>query len=565
MLETRKGLLIAGKYELIEELASGGMGSVWAAQHKTLDAPVAVKFMAAKYAADDKSRLRFEREAKAAARLRSTNVVQILDSGVEQDTPYLVMERLCGQDLEARLKQIPRLSMDETLLIVTQIGKALRRAHEEGLVHRDLKPANIFLVKHHDELVVKVLDFGIAKWTGARATADATKTGPMLGTRDYMSPEQVKGAKDIDHRTDLWALGVIVYRMLTGRLPFPGKTDGAVLLKICTQRPLAPTQHVQDLDPRVDDFIAKALAVKVAKRFQNVKEMIDALTQIHASSAASTTIREQPSEAPDAMTRPDEPEVLSDVSTITKVDIHVMATVTVPDGVGVCHAFTTDADLDLRSTPTSASLDDGDVAIEVTTVPAQTGILDGNAMTIESVTLADDLPTDTVVSADPEAPTDAPPTMAPVTQPLPTDGEAPRESDPHGTKKRNRKARVGLVSGLVVAGIIAGLWFYRTKQSDENAHVLPVIQSAALGASATAIPTEPLPTNTGDPMEVPSQKALTAPSSPASSGKARNQEKSPSPVKTRKTTGAPSALTISHTPNTTRTNTKREGENFGDE
>lgn len=280
MLNLREAQLIAGKYRLLRPLAKGGMGSVWIAKHIALNVPVAVKFMDPRYVDLDDLRARFEREALAAAQLRIPNVVQIYDYGVEMDMPYIVMEFLHGEDLGARLAREGRLSVHDAVVILSQICKALRRAHDEGIVHRDLKPANVFLVVQDDELLVKVLDFGIAKVLRSDSAEDATKTGEVIGSPAYMSPEQVRGIKEIDHRTDLWSLGVIAYRVLTGELPFPGSNTGDMFVKICTDEPVAPSTIVSELDARVDTFISKALAKIPGLRFSSAKEMADALAEL---------------------------------------------------------------------------------------------------------------------------------------------------------------------------------------------------------------------------------------------------------------------------------------------
>lgn len=280
MLHHHEGQLIAGKYRLKRLLAKGGMGSVWTASHISLDVPVAVKFMDPRYADMDDLRGRFEREAKAAAQLRMPNVVQILDYGVEEGTPYIVMEFLTGEDLGARLAREGRLAVRDAVPILTQVCKALKRAHEEGIIHRDLKPANVFLAEQDGDVLVKVLDFGIAKVMRPDVAGDTTKTGEILGSPPYMSPEQVRGLREIDHRSDLWSLGVIVYRAVTGELPFPGTQVGDILVKICVDHPIPPTKIVPDLDPRIDDFMTKALAKDPSLRFATVKELADALAEL---------------------------------------------------------------------------------------------------------------------------------------------------------------------------------------------------------------------------------------------------------------------------------------------
>ncbi len=289
MITVHEGHVVANKYRLLRPLAKGGMGSVWAAEHVTLDMQVAVKFMIPQLVDEEGLRARFEREAKAAAQLRSPNVVQIYDYGLDGDAPYIAMELLKGEDLGARLARDGRLGLADALPIFNQIGKALRRAHEERIVHRDLKPVNIFLARHDDEILVKVLDFGIAKLLGPNVADGVTKTGTVMGSPHYMSPEQVRGLKELDHRTDIWALGVILYRTLTGQLPFPGSQMGDIFLKICTARPTPPSELVSDCDPRHDSLIDKALAVDPAARFQSVKEMMDALNALAAAARPSVS------------------------------------------------------------------------------------------------------------------------------------------------------------------------------------------------------------------------------------------------------------------------------------
>ncbi len=220
-----QGTIVAGRYRLERLLARGGMGSVWVARHLQLDVDVAIKFMTPQFAESADARARFEREAKASAQLRLANVVQVHDFGVEDGAPFLVMELLDGEDLETRLRREVRLTQADTLAILEPVCRALRRAHEMGLVHRDLKPGNVFLAREGSETLVKVLDFGIAKDTQSAFGAGTTKTGAMLGSPQYMSPEQVRSSNRVDHRSDLWSLGVIAFRCLTGQLPLPRRRD----------------------------------------------------------------------------------------------------------------------------------------------------------------------------------------------------------------------------------------------------------------------------------------------------------------------------------------------------
>ena len=276
-LELRPDLVIAERFRLTRLLGEGGMGSVWLAHHLALQIPCAVKFMRAEVAADPGARARFDREAVAAAQLRSPHVVQVLDHGVCEGMPFIAMEFLDGEDLEHRLAKRGRLLPEEMVAILAQVARALTKAHAAGLVHRDLKPANIFLVHDDDREIVKVLDFGIAKTTGL-ATSGQTKTGAIMGTPYYMSPEQAQGTKVVDHRTDLWALGVIVYQCLTGQLPFTSDAFGDLVLKIIVE-PLPVPSQVAPLPPGFDAWWARALDRNPAARFQSAKELVEALAE----------------------------------------------------------------------------------------------------------------------------------------------------------------------------------------------------------------------------------------------------------------------------------------------
>ena len=184
--------VLAGKYKLVHQLGKGGMGTVWLAHHLTLQSPVAIKLIEPQIASNPEALARFMREARAAAALRSPHVVQILDHGVDDGTPYIAMELLEGESLAARLRKVGRLSPEDTARILTHTARAVSRAHEVGVVHRDLKPDNIFLIENEEEELAKVLDFGIAKSTivgfGVSAIAE-TRTGALMGTLHYMSAE----------------------------------------------------------------------------------------------------------------------------------------------------------------------------------------------------------------------------------------------------------------------------------------------------------------------------------------------------------------------------------------
>ncbi len=289
--------LIAGKYQLVGMIGRGGMGSVWEGRHASLGTRVAIKFIESDYANSQEARQRFDNEAHAAARIQSKHAIQIFDHGVTDDgKPYIVMEFLSGEPLDKRVDRLGRLSLQETARILQQVCRGLARAHEQGVIHRDLKPENIFLVRSmdDDEEIAKVLDFGIAKMKGppgstpggSGGVSSSTKTGSVLGTPFYMSPEQARGLKIVDHRTDVWSLGIIAYKCVTGVLPFEGESVGDLLVKICTSPLPVPSQFLPGLPQAFDQWFSRALDRDPERRFASVQELSDALAY-----AAGITVR----------------------------------------------------------------------------------------------------------------------------------------------------------------------------------------------------------------------------------------------------------------------------------
>jgi eukaryotic-like serine/threonine-protein kinase len=282
------GLDVTPSVRLVRPLGAGGMGAVWLADHLTLRTRVVVKFMAEELARDPASVARFSREASAAAAVKSPHVVQMLDHGVAPNgAPFIVMELLEGKDLGAHITRQGVLPPGEVAAIVTQACKALSRAHAAGIVHRDIKPDNLFLCQAEDgEIYVKILDFGIAK-KGEATGLGHTKTGALMGTPYYMSPEQALGFKGIDFRTDLWSLGVVAFEMLTGARPFDGDTIGALAVAISHGPLPVPTSANPRLAPAVDAWFARACSRDVARRFSSAKEMAEALQTTVSSGAAA--------------------------------------------------------------------------------------------------------------------------------------------------------------------------------------------------------------------------------------------------------------------------------------
>jgi serine/threonine-protein kinase len=273
------GQTFADKFRLECRIGSGGMGVVWRAWNVQLDIPVAIKVMNAQFAHQAESVARFEREAKAAARIRGRHVVTIYEHGVHDGLLYMAMELLEGEDLNQRLKRAGRLSLQATAHVVGDLCKALQRAHELGVVHRDLKPANVFLTRDGDEEIAKVLDFGIAKLMVINDGGFVSETGQILGTPTYMSPEQIRATKHVDARADLWSLAVIAFRALTGEVPFSGSMFDITSSILGGPTPIA-SAVAPDLAPEVDAFFARALARDIDRRFQSARELSDAFNTL---------------------------------------------------------------------------------------------------------------------------------------------------------------------------------------------------------------------------------------------------------------------------------------------
>jgi serine/threonine protein kinase len=287
-----KGLTFADRYTIDHELGRGGMGAVWAGEDRKLQRPVAVKILNPETATSKTAYVRFEREAMAIAKLRSPHIVEVYDYGVQDDTPYIVMELLEGTDLSGRMKRQKRTPLEGVARIVIQCAKALTTAHDAGIVHRDLKPGNIFLCLHHGDESVKVFDFGVAKaLRQVGPDSETTAEGVVLGTPRFMSPEQVHGAKAIDHRSDLWSLGVIAYACLTGRYPFRAKGIGQMISQILNDEPTPPSEIARLLPSDVDAFFVKALAKDPDDRFQTAREMSTALSVVADLPSASAEYR----------------------------------------------------------------------------------------------------------------------------------------------------------------------------------------------------------------------------------------------------------------------------------
>jgi serine/threonine-protein kinase len=280
------GALLAGKYKVTREIGRGGMAAVYEAENVSIGKKVAVKVLASELANSSVVIERFFREARAAASVKSPYIVEVYDSGrLEDGRPFIAMELLEGESLYDRMARVRLIDLPTTVRIISQVAKGLMKAHAANIVHRDLKPENIHMCKSEDgDEIAKILDFGLAKFYAPVSTeeksARLTREGAVFGTPAYMSPEQVKGQGNVDHRADLWALGCMAYECLTGRPVW--NTDQGVAMtfaSIATGQLPVPSRMRSDLPPTFDAWFRKALERDPNKRFQSAKELADELAR----------------------------------------------------------------------------------------------------------------------------------------------------------------------------------------------------------------------------------------------------------------------------------------------
>ena len=304
--------MLAGKYRVERVIGQGGMGAVFAAFHVQLERRVAIKFLLPELVTNEEIVARFTREARAAVAIESIHVAHVIDVGETDDgIPFMVMEYLHGSDLSNVLTERGPLPAQEAVGYVLEACEAIAEAHRLGIVHRDLKPANLYLAQLSDGTnCVKVLDFGISK-VETPANVALTSNVSVMGSPQYMAPEQMKSTRDVDTRADIWALGVILYELLTGKVPFPGEGFHQVLARVLTEPPERLEAHVPDLPPKLCAAVMRCLEKDPAARYRSVAELaiaiakhgptgdaersLDRILRVHQSNSFRMT---QPGEVP---------------------------------------------------------------------------------------------------------------------------------------------------------------------------------------------------------------------------------------------------------------------------
>lgn len=267
------GIILGGRYELLEKVGEGGMSEVYKAKCNKLNRFVAVKILKKQFADNKEISQKFKREATAIANLSDTNIVNVLDVGTQDDIDYIVMEYISGKTLKELINYSGKLSYNTAIKIALQIAKALDCAHKNNIIHRDIKPQNILVTESGE---VKVTDFGIAKSTDSQTI---TNTTSIIGSAHYLSPEQAKGTY-IDFRSDIYSFGIVLYEMVTGRLPFEGDSPVTVALKHLQEEPIPPKNINSAIPDSLNKLILKAIEKEPIKRYQNAKEIIQDLQKI---------------------------------------------------------------------------------------------------------------------------------------------------------------------------------------------------------------------------------------------------------------------------------------------
>ncbi|HEY0467161.1 MAG TPA: serine/threonine-protein kinase [Polyangiaceae bacterium] len=294
------GALIADRYQVLRKLGEGGMGVLYACVDHVLSREVAVKLMQRSLAAEPLVAERLMREAMLAAQLRR-HVAQVFDCGMlETGEPFIVMELLSGRDMYAVLRESGRLRPEELSAIMLQVCDGLAEAHEKGIIHRDLKPENLFrAIEPNGEVMIKIVDFGVSKQLSGRRMRAQTNPGESVGSPQYMSPEQITNPTEVDARTDIWSLGVVMYELLTGALPFRGSGTARICAAVLTE-PVPPiSDYRDDVPPALEFIVRRCLEKDRDRRFQDVLQLSAALSALDARAARQASVRPLSSSAAD--------------------------------------------------------------------------------------------------------------------------------------------------------------------------------------------------------------------------------------------------------------------------
>ena len=290
------GQILADRYRVVRLVGEGGMGQVYEAQHVNINKRFAIKLLRPEIVSNAEAVARFRQEAWSASSIGHDNIIEIEDfATLPSGAVYLAMEFLAGQPLSERMRATPSPSFAEALDVMLQVASGLAAAHEKGIVHRDMKPENIFLIEKYGRPVVKILDFGIAKVSGADGNKSLTRTGTIFGTPHYMSPEQALG-KPLDHRADIYSVGIIMYELFTGKVPFEAESFMGILTKHITTPPKPPRQAApeRDIPAEVEAVILRALAKEPEERQQSMAELADELVAL-AGALAPEVLQPRPS------------------------------------------------------------------------------------------------------------------------------------------------------------------------------------------------------------------------------------------------------------------------------
>ncbi|WP_438035655.1 serine/threonine-protein kinase [Sorangium sp. So ce204] len=469
----KTGDVLLGKYRVERVLGKGGMGLVVAARHLQLGELFAIKFLLPSTPEQPQLVERFVREARAAARLRGDHVARVHDVGrTEAGAPYMVLEYLQGSDLRELVREKGPLPVEDAALFVLQACDAIAEAHAAGIVHRDLKPANLFLIRRpNGSPSIKVLDFGVSKQTGVDEV-ELTTTGAMLGSPMYMAPEQVACSKSADARTDIWAMGVVLYELVTGRRPFDAETVLKVVALVLQAEPALPSELRPDLPRSVEEVILRCMRKRPEERFQSIGELAAALREALSPAAfaafAGATIAHPP--RPRAASTPD-------ATTVSVPSLALEQASAAPPGPSSTMATLS---IEVPAAPVAAAPESAPAVIELITTVHE--------------------PTPTLRAPTHEAPG--------------TSGAAPAPR-----RKATAAMAVGAAVGLVVLG--GGAWWLVRGRSSGSAAAPASAAPAAVAPGGAAAPAEAaeaeVPSEAAPRVEEAAPAGAAAPAPPVSS------------------------------------------------